>query len=419
VSRKSSLWIDRDNSRDPESGPFSAARWRRQAEQSQLRREQPSEPPPAEPPPPRSRWRRLLPGLALLAALAALAVSVVAIVDPGQSDQAGLLPAAGGGRPAATQIGRVYQSASPGVVSVQVGSASGTGFVVRSDGTIVTNEHVVGDAETAQVRFGEHGRTVQAEVLGADSSSDLAVLRVDPGSVGKLRPLPLANSDDVSVGDSVVAIGQPFGLDRTATAGIVSAVGREIQAPDGFQIDHVIQTDAPINPGNSGGPLLDAKGQVIGINEQIASSSGSNSGVGFAIPVTSVRYSLDQLKADGKVEYAYLGVTSESLYPQLAEHLGIDSHSGALISDVVNGSPADKAGLKGSTGETTFQLQHIKTGGDVVIAVDGKPVLQNNDLSKLIAVHKPGDTVTLDIIRDGHPASVDVTLGSRPADVNQ
>ena len=156
---------------------------------------------------------------------------------------------------------------------------------------------------------------------------------------------------------------------------------------------------------------------MIGINEQIASSSGSNSGVGFAIPVTSVRYSLDQLKANGKVEYAYLGVTSESLYPQLAEHLDIDSKSGALITDVVDGSPADKAGLKGSTGETTFQLQHIKTGGDVVIAVDGKPVFQNNDLSELIAVHKPGDTVTLDIIRDGHPASVDVTLGSRPADV--
>src|SRR6185295_10248124 len=208
-----------------------------------------------------------------------------------QSDEAGLLPAAGGGRPAATQIGRVYQSASPGVVSVQVGSASGTGFVVRSDGTIVTNEHVVGTARTAQVRFGDHGRTVQAEVLGADSSSDLAVLRVDPGSVGKLRPLPLANSDDVSVGDSVVAIGQPFGLDRTATAGIVSAVGREIQAPDGFQIDHVIQTDAPINPGNSGGPLLDTRGRVIGVNAQIATggSGNGNVGIGFAVPSNKVR----------------------------------------------------------------------------------------------------------------------------------
>jgi 2-alkenal reductase len=158
---------------------------------------------------------------------------------------------------------------------------------------------------------------------------------------------------------------------------------------------------------------------VIGINEQIASSSGSNSGVGFAIPVTSVRYSLDQLRADGKVEYAFLGVTSESLYPQLAEHLGLDTKSGALITDVVNGSPADDAGLKGSTDETTFQLQRVKTGGDVVTAVDGKPVVQNNDLSELIARHKPGDTVTLDILRDGNQMTVDVTLGSRPADVGQ
>ena len=158
---------------------------------------------------------------------------------------------------------------------------------------------------------------------------------------------------------------------------------------------------------------------MIGINEQIASSSGSNSGVGFAIPVTSVRYSLDQLRGGGKVEYAFLGVTSESLYPQLADHLGIDAKNGALITDVVSGSPADKAGLKGSTGETTFQLQHVKTGGDVVIAVDGKPVFQNNDLSELIALHKPGDTVKLDVLRGNQHATVDVTLGSRPADVNQ
>jgi S1-C subfamily serine protease len=215
----------------------------------------------------------------------------------------------------------------------------------------------------------------------------------------------------------VAAIGSPFGEDQSLSIGVVSATNRTVEGLTNFGIDNAIQTDASINPGNSGGPLLDSKGQVIGINEQIASSSGSNSGVGFAIPVTSVRYSLDQLKANGKVEYAFLGVTSESLYPQLAEHLSIDSKSGALITDVVNGSPADKAGLHGSTGETTFQLQHIKTGGDVVIAVDGKPVFQNNDLSELIAAHKPGDTVTLDILRDGHPASVQVTLGSRPADV--
>jgi putative serine protease PepD len=389
VSRKSSLWIDRDNSRDPESGPFSAARWRRQAEQSQLRREQPSEPPPGEPPPPRSRWRRLVPGLALLAALAALAVSVVAIVDPGQGDQAGLLPAAGGGRPAATQIGRVYQSASPGVVSVQVGSASGTGFVVRSDGTIVTNEHVVGDAETAQVRFGEHGRTVQAEVLGADSSSDLAVLRVDPGSAGRLRPLPLANSDDVSVGDSVVAIGQPFGLDRTATAGIVSAVGREIQAPDGFQIDHVIQTDAPINPGNSGGPLLDTRGRVIGVNAQIATggSGNGNVGIGFAVPSNKVREVVPSLSRGKRIEHPYLGVLS-SPHPL-----------GAEIQSVIPGSPAASAGLR---------------QGDVIQSVNGRPVHDPSDVSAAIEGLKPGDQVEVKVSRGGSTRDVKVKLGTRP-----
>ena len=217
----------------------------------------------------------------------------------------------------------------------------------------------------------------------------------------------------------MAAIGSPFGEEQSLSIGVISATNRTVEGLTNFGIDNAIQTDASINPGNSGGPLLDSKGQVIGINEQIASSSGSNSGVGFAIPVTSVRYSLDQLKDGGKVEYAFLGVTSESLYPQLAEHLGLDTQTGALITDVVSGSPADDAGLKGSTGEDTFQLQRVKTGGDVVIAVDGKPVLQNNDLSELVAAHKPGDTVTLEIIRDGHKSSVDVTLGSRPADVNQ
>jgi len=333
--------------------------------------------------------------------------------------------------------GAIYDRLSPGVVtilSIFNGGASlleggeggqGSGFVIDGNGYITTNAHVVTTersdstvrADQVYVEFSD-GNRVPARIVGEDPNADVALLKVDPQNLS-LTPLHLGDSDSISVGEPVAAIGSPFGEDQSLSVGVISATNRTVEGLTNFGIDNAIQTDASINPGNSGGPLLDAKGQVIGINEQIASSSGSNSGVGFAIPVTSVRYSLDQLKADGKVEYAYLGVTSESLYPQLAEHLGIDSHSGALISDVVNGSPADKAGLKGSTGETTFQLQHIKTGGDVVVAVDGKPVLQNNDLSKLIAVHKPGDTVTLDIIRDGHPDSVDVTLGSRPADVNQ
>ncbi|MFL5869725.1 MAG: S1C family serine protease [Solirubrobacterales bacterium] len=338
---------------------------------------------------------------------------------------------------------QIYKDVAPGVVtitSVFEGSTSdvlggggsagqGSGFVVDKEGHIVTNAHVVTsgghlngggtphEAKQVFVEFGDRNR-VPADVVGFDADADVALIKVDPEGLD-LKPVTISDRSSFAVGEPVAAIGSPFGEEQSLSVGVVSATNRTVEGLTNFGIDNAIQTDASINPGNSGGPLLDAKGQVIGINEQIASSSGSNSGVGFAIPVTSVRYSLDQLKSDGKVDYAYLGVTSESLYPQLADHLGIDTESGALITDVVDGSPADDAGLTGSTGESTFQLQHVKTGGDVVIAVDGRPVLQNNDLSKLVAQHKPGETIKLDIIRGGQHETVDVTLGSRPADVNQ
>jgi S1-C subfamily serine protease len=338
---------------------------------------------------------------------------------------------------------QIYKDVSPGVVTIDSvfqggvsdilgggGSAGqGSGFVVDKDGDIVTNAHVVTsgghlngggtprEAKQVFVEFGDRNR-VPAEIKGFDADADVALIKVDPDGLD-LEPVTLSGRSSFAVGEPVAAIGSPFGEEQSLSVGVVSATNRTVEGLTNFGIDNAIQTDASINPGNSGGPLLDAKGQVIGINEQIASSSGSNSGVGFAIPVTSVRYSLDQLKDNGKVDYAYLGVTSESLYPQLADHLGLDTDSGALITDVVNGSPADDAGLRGSSGEDTFQLQRVKTGGDVVVAVDGKPVLQNNDLSKLIAAQRPGDTVTLEIIRDGNKQSVDVHLGSRPADVNQ
>ena len=330
-----------------------------------------------------------MPALALAAALAAVALSGFALLDDGDQQTAGLLPAAGGGTPAQTQIGRVYQSAGPGVVSVQVGSASGTGFVVRSDGTIVTNAHVVGDAETAQVRFGDSGRQVDAEVLGSDASSDLAVLRVDPGSTGPLRPLPLADSDEVRVGDSVVAIGNPFGLDRTATAGIVSGLGREIQAPDGFQIDEVIQTDAPINPGNSGGPLLDSRGRVVGVNTQIATGGAGNGnvGIGFAVPANRVREVLPALSRGEHIERPYLGVTS-------APH-----PDGAEIQGVTPGSPAQSAGLR---------------TGDVITGVEGREVTEPGDVSAALDGLKPGDEVEVEVARDGARQTVTVELAARP-----
>ncbi len=334
---------------------------------------------------------------------------------------------------------QIYKDVSPGVVTITsvfngggdsvlggsgTSAGQGSGFVVDKNGDIVTNAHVVTsgghlngggtpqEAKQVFVEFGDRNR-VPAQIVGFDADADVALIKVDPDGLD-LVPVPLSDRSAFAVGEPVAAIGSPFGETQSLSIGVISATDRTVEGLTNFGIDNAIQTDASINPGNSGGPLLDSKGEVIGINEQIASSSGSNSGVGFAIPVTSVRYSLDQLRNGGKVEYAFLGVTSESLYPQLAEHLGLDTKSGAMITDVVGGSPADKAGLKGSTGETTFQLQHVKTGGDVVIAVDGKPVFQNNDLSELVALHKPGDTVTLDIIRDGHHATVDVTLGVAP-----
>jgi S1-C subfamily serine protease len=338
---------------------------------------------------------------------------------------------------------QIYKDVAPGVVTIDSvfeggvsdllgggGSAGqGSGFVVDREGNIVTNTHVVTsggnlngggeprEAKQVFVQFGDRNR-VPAEIVGFDADSDIAVIKVDPDGLD-LNPVELSDRSSFAVGEPVAAIGSPFGEDQSLSVGVISATDRTVEGLTNFGIDNAIQTDASINPGNSGGPLLDAEGQVIGINEQIASSSGSNSGVGFAIPVTSVRYSLDQLKGDGEVDYAYLGVTSESLYPQLAEHLDLDTDAGALITDVVNGSPADDAGLRGSTGDDTFQLQRVKTGGDVVIAVDGKPVLANDDLSELIAANKPGDKVTLDILRDGNKEDVEVTLGSRPADVNQ
>jgi S1-C subfamily serine protease len=386
VSGRRSLWIDPETARDKDAGPFSAARWRRQALEAQARNAKPPEPePPAPPERPRRRW---IPLAALAVGLVALALATVALLDGGSSDEE-LLPAAGGGRLAPTQIGRVYDSAGPGVVSVQAGLRGGTGFVVRKDGTIVTNAHVVAGAETAQVRFGDSGEMVEAEVLGTDVSSDLAVLRVDPGSVGPLRPLALANSERVKVGDAVVAIGHPFGLDRTATAGIVSGVGREIRAPDGFQIDEVIQTDAPINPGNSGGPLLDARGRVVGVNSQIATggAGGGNVGIGFAVPSNTVREVLPALSRGERVERPYIGVTT-------APH-----RQGAEVQEVTPGSPAESAGI---------------AVGDVITGIDGRAVRDPDDVADAIKGLEPGDDIEIEASRDGEERSFDVELEERP-----
>jgi putative serine protease PepD len=274
---------------------------------------------------------------------------------------------------------------------VQSRGGSGTGFVVDQDGTIVTNSHVVGNVDEVRVRFGDAGRALRAEVLGSDPSVDIAVLRVDPASAGTLHPLALADSDGVKVGDTAIAIGNPLGLDRTATTGIVSGLGREIRAPNGFQIDKVIQTDAPINPGNSGGPLLDSLGRVIGVNSQIATSgAGSgNIGIGFAVPSNTVRNVVPQLKSGQSVQHAYLGVST-----------GPGASGGAEVGDVTAGSPADRAGAQ---------------VGDVVVEVDGESVGDPSDISTAIADNKPGDRITMRVRRNGRERTLDVTLGNRPS----
>src|SRR3954464_14228021 len=277
----------------------------------------PVEPVPEEEEAPRRRSPVLIAAVSALGG-AALVFATLFAPRVGRNGGPDPLPAAQG-KLAPTAIGRIYAKASPAVVSVAVreagGQSTGTGFVIDRSGTIVTNAHVVGSAGSAEVRFGDQGRTLDAPVLGRDASSDLAVLRVDPADAGTLHPLTLADSSKVHIGDTVVAIGNPFGLDRTATAGIVSGLGRHITAPNGFDIDEVIQTDAPINPGNSGGPLLDARGRVIGVNSQIETGPGlgrGNVGIGFAVPSNTVRDVVPRLARGKKILHAYLGLRTST-----------------------------------------------------------------------------------------------------------
>jgi S1-C subfamily serine protease len=333
----------------------------------------------------------------------------------------------------------VYANAAPGVVTIRevIGSTSssifggggggqgqGSGFVISDDGEIATNAHVVTDAAEAgvggpiheakevYVQFSDRNQ-VQAEIVGFDPFADVALLRVDPDGLD-LHPLSLGSIDTVHVGEPVAAIGSPFGQDQSLSVGVISATDRTIQGLSKFPIEGALQTDAAINPGNSGGPLLDPEGHVIGIDQQINTSSGGNEGVGFAVPIDVVKRSLDQLRADGEVSYAYIGVTTQDLYPQLADRLGIDAESGAMISRVIPDGPADDAGLQGGTDTIQFQGRTIRTGGDVVTAVNGQQISSSQDLPRLISLLDPGDKATLDVIRDGEHQQIDVTLGERP-----
>jgi len=307
----------------------------------------------------------------------------------------------------------VQSTPSPFGTQQQQGTATGSGFVLGKDGTIATNAHVVDGSTKVSVRFGD-GATHAAKILGVDKSTDLALLRIDPKGVD-LHPLALGSSRGLQVGDPTIAIGNPFGLDRTLTTGVVSALQREIKAPNGFTIDNVIQTDAAINPGNSGGPLLDATGRVIGINSQIETGGGGdgNVGIGFAIPIDTVKQKLNALKTSGTVRYAYLGVSSATVDASFAGLLPV--RNGALVQAVTAGSPAAKAGLKG--GDITAQVggTPVALGGDIIIKVDGRTVKTANDLSAIVSRHKAGDTVSIEFVRDHKTRTVQITLAKRPA----
>src|SRR5215207_2018185 len=300
----------------------------------------------------------------------------------------------------------------------QQGTATGSGFVVDKDGTIVTNAHVVEGADSVEVRFDENGEFINADVKGVDTSTDVAVLKVDPSDVsGDLTPIPLGDSSKTQVGDSVIAIGNPFGYSRTVTTGIVSGLQREIQAPNGFTIPDVIQTDASINPGNSGGPLLDANGRVIGINSQIATGGGQGSvGIGFAVPVNTAKRLLPDLKAGETIERAYLGVQMQDVTDQLAEDLNLAADKGALVVEVTNDSPADKAGLRGGRTDTG---QGVPAGGDLIVEVDGKPVSDSNDVADAIAQKRPGDSAEITYYRGDSKKTVTVELAKRPDSADQ
>jgi S1-C subfamily serine protease len=330
----------------------------------------------------------------------------------------------------------IYESEAPGVVTVvslfgsdglesvlegeEGGGGVGSGFVLNGEGEIATNAHVVtsgqGDAmrraREVYVEFAD-GNTVEAEVVGADPNADIALLRIDPEGLS-LRPLPLGESTGVEVGEPVAAIGSPFGEQQSLSIGVVSAIDRSIRSLTNFSISGAIQTDAAINPGNSGGPLVDGAGRVIGVNQQIKSTSGGGEGVGFAVPINAVKRSLDMLRKDGEADYAYLGVASVELYPQLVEKFGLDVQSGAWVQEVNPGGPAEEAGIEGGGNPVEFQAQSYRPGGDVITKVDGKPVDDSAELADVIADYAPGEEVPLEIHRDGDVRQVEVKLGERP-----
>jgi S1-C subfamily serine protease len=371
-----------------------------------------------------------------VAPLALLLLALVLLAGCGGENEAGSGSGTAGATKTTTQVvvqtasegfdaTKVYREASPGVVTIRSifdeGAAEGSGFVLDTGGRIVTNAHVVTDGEgddrkeakAVYIVFPDRN-VVTATIVGYDPFADVALLEVKPDGFD-LHPLKLGDDHDLVVGQPVAAIGSPFGEQQSLSVGIVSATDRSVGSLTQFQIEGAIQTDASINPGNSGGPLLDAGARVVGINQQIETNSGANDGVGFAVPISAVKRSLAQLERKGSAEYAFIGVSSQALYPQLAAKLGLDTDHGGLLAEVVPGGPADEAGLKAGTEKLRFQGIPYETGGDTILTVDGHEVVQPDDLARYISAFEPGDEVTVEVLhKDGDREKVDVTLSKRP-----
>ncbi len=351
--------------------------------------------------PPRTFRLRVVAAVAFVAAAVAGGAFAAGALLHDDNSNPQPLPAVSG-RPIApdkagrTQAGKIYAQASPAVVSIRTDSGSGTGFLIDRNGTLVTNAHVVGSSDRVVVKFGPDGRSLDGEVKGADPSSDLAVVHIDPSSAPhNTRPLQFADSRQVQVGDTAIAIGNPFGLDRTATEGIVSGIGRSIKAPNGFSIDQVIQTDAPINPGNSGGPLLDDTGRVMGVNSQIATAGNSqgNVGIGFAVPSNTVREVVPRLEKGDRIARPWLGVeTTDPTDP--------NAPPGAEVTSVVPGGPAEGAGID---------------PGDVITEIDGQAVGNSDDVARIVNGKQPGDGIDIHVDRSGQDVTLSATLQNRPA----
>ncbi|MBS1679846.1 MAG: trypsin-like peptidase domain-containing protein [Actinobacteria bacterium] len=369
-------------------------------------------------------------GGAVVAVLAVVAFATGLVSTGGGSTTTREVVRASGTTPAASitsneeggnTVNEIYKADANGVAFIESktaeGVASGSGVVLDDEGHVLTNNHVIEGGEEIQVSFESEGQMYKAEVIGTEPNSDLALLQVE-APAAKLHPLKLGDSSKMEVGDPVVAIGNPFDLQRTVTSGIVSALQREIQAPDGVTINNVIQTDAAINPGNSGGPLINAAGEVIGINSQILTGgegSNGNVGIGFAIPINTAKEEIARLESGTASEHGFLGISGATITPELAKALNLPVEEGVLVQQVEEGGPAAAAGIQGATTAAEVEGQQFGLGGDIITAINGEKIGSTEDLVRTISSAHAGETVEVTVIRNEKTATVSVKLAERPA----